>query len=894
MKTIRATTLWKRTLGESGDDRIKRKSRKRLRKAFEAFRLRAKELAKTIPHDLRQFTEHGIKHSDALWETTDILIGDAYPINATEAFVLGGAFLLHDLGLALASYPNGIDDLKRDDCWHDAIVGALRRELGRWPRSDEIANPNPVAEELAVEQFLRLRHAKRAEELAVLAFRHRKRDVDYFLLEDPDLRQAYGRLIGRIACSHWWSIEELIADKELNRTIGAFPEGPKCWSIQPIKLAILLRTADACHLNAQRAPGFLRALRKPVGAAESHWRIQEYLQKPIARKGRIEFTSTKPVPIEDREAWWIGYDLLRLADRELRDAEGVLSDLDLPPLVVNSVAGCAGARHLALYVQTEGWVPVDTSIRSTDVASLVKKVGGEGLYGRNPTVPLRELIQNARDAVVGRRLPMNCGEEWGKIIVRLVRDGDEDCLEVEDNGLGMSEELLSGAFLDFGTSYWGSFLFQREHPGLLSRGFEPQGTYGIGFFSVFMLGDRVKVVTRRPEDGIHQTRVLEFLKGLDARPIIRAAADDERRNEPGTVVRVWLREKAEGPNGLLAPGNCTSEHLDGPKATRSTPWQLGDLCAWLSPCLDVNLIAECGEDVATVVQASDWKTISGKDLLYRLMVHREDCRGILASGVLDALAANIREIRDPLGNVIGRAALTKWIDAFPAPGGLHFHPPGVITAGCFRALAWVFYPGVMIGRPKVTARCDSSRIAFEYPKELADWATEQGTLARNLTSDDAKLAELAMLVRLFNGDTGDLPIAQYAGQIVSFRDLACAKDLPSEIKLVTATLWGDRDRCDAVESSPADVIRVCSGRMKPAVDRPAITDDFRGRADHPRWRQYWMSLWGATIEAVAAAWRCRLQDVLEVSEIRSEQFEEIEEDGRKLYRERPDILRKPR
>src|SRR5262249_44941631 len=69
-------------------------------------------------------------------------------------------------------------------------------------------------------------------------------------------------------------------------------------------------------------------------------------------------------------------------------------------------------------------------------------------------------------------------------------------IEVRDNGIGMSEALLVGPLLDFGTSYWNSPLMSREHPGLASSGFEPQGQYGIGFFSVFMWGGEVKVVTR--------------------------------------------------------------------------------------------------------------------------------------------------------------------------------------------------------------------------------------------------------------------------------------------------------------------------------------------------------------------------------------------------------------
>ena len=92
METIRATSLWKRTLGGSAGDGATRQFRSRLRNAFEAFRSRAEELAKTIPDALGQLTVHDMKHIDALWEVADILIADTYPINPTEAFILGGGF----------------------------------------------------------------------------------------------------------------------------------------------------------------------------------------------------------------------------------------------------------------------------------------------------------------------------------------------------------------------------------------------------------------------------------------------------------------------------------------------------------------------------------------------------------------------------------------------------------------------------------------------------------------------------------------------------------------------------------------------------------------------------------------------------------------------------------
>jgi HSP90 family molecular chaperone len=54
-------------------------------------------------------------------------------------------------------------------------------------------------------------------------------------------------------------------------------------------------------------------------------------------------------------------------------------------------------------VKTQGWTPVDARVHVSDVPSLIAQIGGAQLYRKDPSVPLRELIQNAADAVRARR-----------------------------------------------------------------------------------------------------------------------------------------------------------------------------------------------------------------------------------------------------------------------------------------------------------------------------------------------------------------------------------------------------------------------------------------------------------------------------------------------------------
>ncbi len=101
------TNLWQSSLGEGDGNGILEEKRARLRNAFYTFRSRATVVASEIPRNLPFFTVHDVTHLDALWETASTIAGEHYRLTPTEAFVLGGAFLVHDLAMSQAAYPKG-------------------------------------------------------------------------------------------------------------------------------------------------------------------------------------------------------------------------------------------------------------------------------------------------------------------------------------------------------------------------------------------------------------------------------------------------------------------------------------------------------------------------------------------------------------------------------------------------------------------------------------------------------------------------------------------------------------------------------------------------------------------------------------------------------------------
>ena len=480
MANFTETRLWKTSLGQQNSTE-NGSPHEKLRSAFIKFRERAGQIAGEINRDLPEYTVHDITHLDALWEMADLIAGSDFHITPIEAFVLGGSFLIHDLGNGLAAYPEGVATLRSNQLWNDTVTALLKKKLGYYPTQEELQTPAQEIEQEAIGIVLRNLHAKHAEKLALISWRDREVDEEYHLIEDVDLRRTFGQVIGKIAHSHWWSVDKLTS--EFPTILGAPTGYPREWTVDPLKIACLLRTADASHLDTRRAPGFLRALCKPSEYSRQHWVFQEHLQQPRLESDRLVYSSGRGFTVEDANAWWVMFDTLKMVDSELQQVDSLLADTNRNRFLAKGVAGVDNPIRLVKWIPTENWSPVDTHIKVANVASLVRSLGGEQLYGKNKLVPLRELIQNGSDAIRARRLVESRQTNYGDVFIRTGKDADGYWIEVEDNGVGMSTNVLTGAFLDFGSSFWGTSSMLTEFPGLLAKGFESTGRYGMRWSS---------------------------------------------------------------------------------------------------------------------------------------------------------------------------------------------------------------------------------------------------------------------------------------------------------------------------------------------------------------------------------------------------------------------------
>ena len=407
-----------------------------------------------------------------------MLAEGAVEVNPAEAFVFGASILMHDAAMSIAAYPGGLPELKNTLAWKDTVARLALSYEEQGKASFDIQDPPTTILHQVLPSVLRRLHAQHAEELADQAWRTADGSSEH-LIADSDLRKFYGSTIGKIAHSHWWPVHRL--ELEFSENLGALPSRTNN-RVDRLLLACLLRLADALHLDSRRAPRFLRALTKPTGISAVHWAFQERLAKPHIELDAIVFTNGEDFSRQDAEAWWLAYDTLNAVDRELRDVDLLLQGHERGSLNARLVKGAGSPELLSRTVQTRGWRPINTKLQVSDVPRIVDTLGGSKLYGDSPTVPLRELIQNAADAIQARRKFEDRPNDWGTITVDLLSEADEWWLVVEDNGIGMSEHVLTGPLLDFGTSFWRSPLAMEEFPGLMAAGMNPIGRFGIGFF----------------------------------------------------------------------------------------------------------------------------------------------------------------------------------------------------------------------------------------------------------------------------------------------------------------------------------------------------------------------------------------------------------------------------
>merc|ERR1712071_416403 len=162
---------------------------------------------------------------------------------------------------------------------------------------------------------------------------------------------------------------------------------------------------------------------------------------------------------------------------------------------------------------------------------------------RNKEIFLRELISNASDAIDKIRLlaltDKSAMDATTEQTIRIKADKDNNVLHITDTGVGMTKmDLINnlGTIAKSGTADFLSKMQNPENAGMDAS--DLIGQFGVGFYSAFLIADRVVVTSKHNDDK-------QYIWESDANSF--SIAEDPRGNTllRGTQISLYLKEEAK-------------------------------------------------------------------------------------------------------------------------------------------------------------------------------------------------------------------------------------------------------------------------------------------------------------------------------------------------------------
>lgn len=175
----------------------------------------------------------------------------------------------------------------------------------------------------------------------------------------------------------------------------------------------------------------------------------------------------------------------------------------------------------------------------------------------NPKVFLREVMQNAVDAVTART--QSDPNYNGHISIEVTGTGNQSTLIIEDDGIGLTSEDVHEFLAMIGQSS------KRGNHEVLTEETSFIGRFGIGLLSCFMVSDEIVMVTqsakggnalewRGKPDGTYSIRQLDTVLSPGTKVYLRCKPESETYYDPA-LLQQWIYDY-----GALLPYPITFRH----------------------------------------------------------------------------------------------------------------------------------------------------------------------------------------------------------------------------------------------------------------------------------------------------------------------------------------------
>lgn len=494
-----------------------------------------------------EYTDHSFRHVESMLKTAEWLI----PSESKEKLTRGDCLLLvlgiyfHDVGMLIskAEYSRRSENAEFQKFRSEPVISASQLEefqarLGQL-QADE-------ADRIWYQEYVRYNHGKRIRAWIEGVCSdgcdesREVRDVVSGLFEkfDPALK----RDLALLCESH---TRDDIADTQKYKVSQPYGES-EGETVNLQYVAAILRTVDLLQITKNRAPSVLYQVINPTDPlSQVEWRKQGAVRsvRPMPgfdRDGNASIdaqsnTIEVHAQFQHADGFFGLTSYLAYAERELlashaaiaKSASKTTRPLKFPWRFIDQTN-----------IEATGFLTESFGF-TLDQQKILDLLTGHTLYN-DTSVVLRELTQNALDAVRLQQTAETAATSYCPQI-RIKWASQTRVLTVEDNGTGMSQDVIVNHLLKVGSSRYQDPQFREKHPD-----FSSISRFGIGVLTAFMVSDDVEITTCSPED--EKARRIS-LRSVHGKYLIKLLDKELDRHQIGVVphgtsVRLIIRPTA--------------------------------------------------------------------------------------------------------------------------------------------------------------------------------------------------------------------------------------------------------------------------------------------------------------------------------------------------------------
>ncbi|MCE7615548.1 ATP-binding protein [Vibrio fluvialis] len=474
-----------------------------------------------------EYTEHGFTHlNEVLLSSSGLLTDEArLLLSAEDVAAITLSTVLHDCAMHLTAdgfytliegrYPqvksrfleieeswkvaweSFFDEAKKFSSKKLIAMFGTSAPVGQIPKDKMSLTER---DKLLIGEFIRRNHARLAHEIALVGIPGVNGYTEKLFTNHVD--EHFMDLCGFIARSHNMGLREAVDCFES-------PKKRLHLKVHSPFIMLLLRISDYIQIHSERAEKQLLNIKQIVSPiSQGEWKKHHAIVEIIHAHEDPEaiFIDAEP---EDAKTYVGLKKLFSEIQSELDRCWSVLGEIygryeEFRDLGINirRVRSTLDDERKYIEVKKPEFIPHLLSFRTASAEMMELLVAP--LYGDKPAIGIRELLQNSvdackelKDAQIKQIVTTSPLDDIADIsIILTMEEGKPDILQVKDQGIGMTLDIVGDYFLNVGASFRNSDYWRKNHINDGRSTVHRTGRFGIGLLAAYLLGETLQVTTR--------------------------------------------------------------------------------------------------------------------------------------------------------------------------------------------------------------------------------------------------------------------------------------------------------------------------------------------------------------------------------------------------------------